>query len=132
MTTDLLIYGIGLVVVWFLAMKLRSVTARQELFLIASWLFYASWASWLIVILIFSSLMNYALGEWLKKKITAGRLWTGIIANLALLSVCKFLPMLSNVAPAGSPLILLKRILFPAGISFWTDRKSTRLNSSHL
>jgi alginate O-acetyltransferase complex protein AlgI len=120
MTVQLLTCGIGLIVVWMVAMKLRSVTARQELFLIASWLFYASWASWLIVILIFSSLMNYALGEWLKKKITAGRLWVGIIANLALLSVFKYLPMLSNVAPAGSPLFLLKRILFPAGISFWT------------
>ena len=85
---------------WFVAWKLRSVTARQTLYLIASYLFYFSWGSWLIVILIFSSLMNYALGEWLKKKITAGRLWAGLIANLALLSVFKYLPMLANIAPA--------------------------------
>ncbi len=120
MTTEFLIYGIAVVVMWFVAWKLRSVTARQALYLIASWLFYASWGSWLIVILVFSSLMNFALGEWLKKRITAGRLWTGLIANLALLSVFKYLPMVANIAPAGSPLLLLKRILFPVGISFWT------------
>jgi alginate O-acetyltransferase complex protein AlgI len=120
MTTTLLEYSIGVVVVWLVAMRLRSVTARQWLYLVASWLFYFSWGSWLIVVLLFSSLMNYALGEWLKKRITAERLWTGIILNLALLSIFKYLPLLGNVAPPGSPLLLLKRIIFPLGISFWT------------
>jgi alginate O-acetyltransferase complex protein AlgI len=120
MTIELLAYGIGVVVVWLVAMRLRSVTARESLYLVASWLFYLSWGSWLIVVLLFSSLMNYALGEWLKKHITAARLWTGIILNLALLSVFKYLPLMATFAPPGSPLLLLKRILFPAGISFWT------------
>lgn len=120
MTIELLEYGIGVVVVWLIAMRLRSVTARQVLYLIASWLFYYSWGGWLIVILIFSSLMNYALGEWLKKRITAGRLWTGIILNLVLLSTFKYLPLLGAVAPAGSPLAMLKRMIFPLGVSFWT------------
>jgi alginate O-acetyltransferase complex protein AlgI len=101
-------------------MRLRSVTARQVLYLVASYLFYISWGSWLIVILLFSSLMNYALGEWLKKRISEGRLWTGIILNLALLSVFKYLPLVGSVAPSGSPLSLLKRMIFPLGISFWT------------
>jgi alginate O-acetyltransferase complex protein AlgI len=120
MTTTLLEYSIGVVVVWLVAMRLRSVTARQWLYLVASWLFYFSWGSWLIVVLLFSSLMNYALGEWLKKRITAGRLWTGIILNLALLSVFKYLPLLGNVALPGSPLLILKRMVFPLGVSFWT------------
>jgi alginate O-acetyltransferase complex protein AlgI len=118
MTIELLGYGIGVVVVWLVAMRLRSVTTRQSLYLIASYLFYFSWGSWLIVVLLFSSLMNYALGEWLKKRITAGRLWTGIVFNLALLSVFKYLPLLGTVAPSGWP--LLKRMIFPLGISFWT------------
>jgi len=118
MTTELLGYGIGVVVVWLVAMRIRSVTARQLLYLVASWLFYFNWGSWLIVVLLFSSLMNYALGEWLKKRITAGRLWTGIVFNLALLSVFKYLPLLGTVAPSGWP--LLKRMIFPLGISFWT------------
>jgi D-alanyl-lipoteichoic acid acyltransferase DltB (MBOAT superfamily) len=120
MTTQLVAYGIGVVVVWLAAMRLRSAPARQALYLVASYLFYFSWGSWLIVVLLFSSLMNYALGEWLKKKIGAGRLWTGIVFNLALLSVFKYLPLLGSVAPSGSPLLLLKRIVFPIGISFWT------------
>jgi alginate O-acetyltransferase complex protein AlgI len=120
MTIDLLGYGIGVVVVWLAAMRLRSVTARQWLYLVASWLFYFSWGSWLIVVLIFSSLMNYALGEWLKKRITAGRLWTGLLLNLALLSVFKYLPSIGAAAPSGSPLALLQRMIFPIGISFWT------------
>ena len=70
MTTNLLGYGIGVLVVWLVAMRLRSVTARQSLYLVASYLFYFSWGSWLIVVLLFSSLVNYALGEWLKKRIT--------------------------------------------------------------
>src|SRR5271170_3261854 len=120
MTTELIGYGIGVVVVWLVAMRLRSVTARQWLYLVASWVFYFSWGSWLIGVLIFSSLMNYALGEWLKKKITAGRLWTGIIFNLVLLSVFKYLPLLGAVAPSDSPFALLKRMVFPLGVSFWT------------
>jgi alginate O-acetyltransferase complex protein AlgI len=118
--TEFVAYAIGIVMVWLVAMRLRSVTARQALYLVASYLFYYSWGSWLIAVLLFSSLMNYALGEWLKKRITAGRLWTGIIFNVALLSVFKYLPLLGAVAPSSSPLVLLKRILVPIGVSFWT------------
>lgn len=107
-------------VVWLLAMRLRSVTVRQWLYLVASWLFYFSWGSWLIVVLLFSSLMNFALGEWLRKRTSSGRLWTGIVLNLALLSLFKYLPLLGAAAPSDSPLSILKRLLFPLGISFWT------------
>jgi D-alanyl-lipoteichoic acid acyltransferase DltB (MBOAT superfamily) len=72
------------------------------------------------VVLLFSSLMNFALGEWLRKRTSSGRLWTGIILNLALLSVFKYLPLLGTVARSGSPLSMLKRMAFPLGISFWT------------
>jgi len=118
--TEFLGYGIGVVIVWLAAVRLRSIPARQTLYLVASYLFYISWGSWLIVILLFSSLMNYALGEWLKRRISEGRLWTGIILNLALLSVFKYLPLVGSIAPSGSPLALLKRMIFPLGISFWT------------
>jgi alginate O-acetyltransferase complex protein AlgI len=120
MTIEFFGYGIGVLVVWLVAMRLRSIAARQWLYLIASWLFYFSWGSWLIVVLLFSSLMNYALGEWLRKRTSSGRLWTGILFNVALLSVFKYLPLLGNVAPSTSPFSQLKRIVFPLGISFWT------------
>ena len=120
MTTQSLIYPICLAVVWLVATRLRSVTARQVLYLITSWLFYISWGSWLIIVLLFSSLMNYGLGEWLRKRITAGRLWTGILLNLVLLSVFKYLPSLGAIASSSSPLSFVQRIVFPLGISFWT------------
>jgi D-alanyl-lipoteichoic acid acyltransferase DltB (MBOAT superfamily) len=44
----------------------------------------------------------------------------GILFNLALLSFFKYLPLLGTVAHHGSPLLLVKRILFPVGASFWT------------
>lgn len=119
MIKEFLIYAACALLLWLLAMRV-GVKARQLLYLVASWLFYYSWGSWLIVILIFSSLMNYALGEWLKKKISSGRLWTGIILNLVLLSFFKYLPALGATAAAGSPLTMFKRIVFPLGISFWT------------
>jgi len=48
---------------WLVAMRIRSVTVRQALYLVASWLFYLTWGSWLIVVLLFSSVMNYALAS---------------------------------------------------------------------
>ena len=120
MIKELLAYGIGIVAVWLVAMRLRNVKARQALYLAASWLFYYSWGSWLIVILIFSSLMNYGLGQWLKKRISAGRLWVGILLNVALLSTFKYLPLLGTVASEHSPLAAFRRLAFPIGISFWT------------
>lgn len=72
MVKELLLYSVGVLIVWLIAMRLRSAKARQILYLVASWIFYYSWGGWLIVILIFSSLMNYGLGEWLKKKSLPG------------------------------------------------------------
>ena len=63
MMIELLEYGIAIAVMWLVAMRLRSTTGRQLLYLAASYVFYATWGSWLIVILLFSTLMNYALGQ---------------------------------------------------------------------
>jgi hypothetical protein len=71
MTTQLGIYAIGVIVVWLLAARLRSERARQLLYLIASYLFYASWATWFIVFLLFSSVVNYGwdrVGEMIRNR----------------------------------------------------------------
>jgi alginate O-acetyltransferase complex protein AlgI len=120
MTTRLLSYAVGLVILWLLAMRIRSTKARQWLYLLASYAFYASWGPWFLIVLLFSSLMNYGLGEWLKKRTSSGRLWTGILLNVALLSTFKYLPLMGTVAGAGSPLAFLKHIVLPMGVSFWT------------
>lgn len=93
---------------------------RQALYLAASYAFYFSWARWFIVVLLFSSLMNYALGEWLKRRITAGRLWVGIVLNILLLSTFKYLPLLGGAVSADSSLAVVKHIALPLGVSFWT------------
>jgi alginate O-acetyltransferase complex protein AlgI len=111
-------YALGLLIVWVIAMRLRSAKARQILYLIASWIFYYTWGGWMIVILIFSSLVNYALGEWLKKNISSLRLWLGVAFNLALLATFKYLPLLALIP--NSPFSMLKRMIFPIGVSFWT------------
>lgn len=120
MTTEFLRYAVGAAVVWLIAMRLRPVVARQALYFIFSLIFYFSWGQWLILVLLFSSVMNYILGEWLKRRITEMRLWTGILLNLVLLSTFKYLPLLSLVVPASSPLAALRRMIFPLGVSFWT------------
>ena len=64
--------------------------------------------------------MNYALGQWLKSNITSRRLWTSVGINLVFLSVFKYLPALGAAVPAGSTLSLLRRMVFPIGVSYWT------------
>ena len=113
-------YAFGIALLWVIAMRLRSVVARQVLYLAASYVFYASWARWFIIVLLFSSGMNYALGQWLKKRTSAGRLWVGIALNLVLLSTFKYLPLLGAGAAPSSPFSLVRHIALPLGISFWT------------
>lgn len=120
MSTELLVYAISLLVMWVVAMRLRSASAHQRLYLITSLLFYYSWAGWLIVFLLFSALMNYALGQWLKRNITSQRLWTAVGVNLVFLGIFKYLPLLGLAPAAGSTLSILRRMVFPIGISFWT------------
>jgi alginate O-acetyltransferase complex protein AlgI len=114
------VYAVGVALLWMVALRVRSVVARQVLYLLASYVFYASWARWFIIVLLVSSGMNYALGQWLKKRTSAGRLWVGILLNVALLSTFKYLPLLGAGASAGSPFLLLRRIALPLGVSFWT------------
>jgi hypothetical protein len=52
MTTKYIAYVIGIVVLWCLAMRSRSVKTRQVMYLVASYLFYLTWGSWLIVVLL--------------------------------------------------------------------------------
>ena len=120
MSLQLIIGAAGLFLLWIVAMRLRSRRARQVLYLISSYIFYASWASWLLVVLLFSSGVNYALGEWLKKRTSAARLWTGIAFNLVLLSFFKYLPLAGSRLFGVWHLHWVSGITLPLGISFWT------------
>jgi alginate O-acetyltransferase complex protein AlgI len=116
-----LLYVAGLVLSWLAAARARPTLAKQTLLLLLSYLLYASWGAWFLGTLIGSSLLNYALGSYIRRKPTAGRLWVGILLNVALLSLYKYLPPLAGALAADSDISRdLALLLQPAGLSFWT------------
>jgi alginate O-acetyltransferase complex protein AlgI len=120
-----MIQTVGLTCVVLLLMvvgcRLPSIKGRQLLLLAASYLFYVNWGIGFLSILIISSLMNYACGWALRRKVTAPRLWIGIALNLLPLAFFKYLPGFLELGPAGSwQYDLGRQIIMPLGMSFWT------------
>lgn len=118
MTVQSLTYLCFLPIVWAIALPLRDCKKRQALLLLASYVFYGSWGWSFLLILLFSSLLNYGLGAMLRRRPTLGRLWLGIGLNVLLLALFKYLPPLGN-GPLGTGGIL-EQLIMPVGISFWT------------
>ena len=101
--------------------RLPSVKARQVLFLAASYLLYATSGMGFLLMLVISSLLNFACGSALRRKATAPRLWLGIAVNLLPLAFFKYLPALLELEPGGSwQYELGRQIIMPIGMSFWT------------
>jgi alginate O-acetyltransferase complex protein AlgI len=119
MTVTSLSYLLFVPIIWLFAWPLRSAKARQILFLVASYVFYASWGGSFLLILIASSLLNYSLGIRIRRSPTLGRLWFGIALNLLLLALFKYLPSAHPGIASGS-FSFLHDIAMPVGISFWT------------
>ena len=116
-----LFYVAGLIISWLVATRARPTGLKQTLLLLLSYLLYASWGIWFLGTLIGSSLLNYALGSYIRRKPTAGRLWVGVLLNLALLSLYKYLPPLAGAVAADSQISKdLALLLQPVGLSFWT------------
>ena len=121
MTLQSLSYFVALAVLWLLALPLRNPRRRQLLLLAASYLFYATWGLSFLALLVASSLMNYAWGRVLRRRLTPGCLWTGIALNALLLGFFKYLPPLASALTAAPELDhMLRSIVMPVGISFWT------------
>lgn len=121
MTVQSLSYLVFIMIVWLLALGLRSVKARQMLLLIASYLFYATWGISFLAVLVASSLMNYMLGAMMRRTPTARRLWIGIVLNVLLIAVFKYIPSIVGTSAQGSTTFdIFHRIIMPVGISFWT------------
>jgi alginate O-acetyltransferase complex protein AlgI len=117
--------------------KARSHRFRQAILLIASFGLYFSWLPWsdpssepwfgriwfgriwLPVVLVGSIVMNFLLGKWLRRRPIAAILAIGILLNLALLSVFKYLPAAAVSLPFSS-LQSFAHLAMPLGISFWT------------
>ncbi len=118
MAVTSLSYLLFVVLLWVLAVMLRGAKSRQVLLLIASYLFYASWGITFLAILITSSVLNFGLGQLLRKRPTLANLWLGIGVNVLILAVFKYIPPLVVGAPANSG--VLTQLIMPVGISFWT------------
>src|ERR1017187_6768947 len=99
--------------------KFRSPKVRQSALLVASSALYLSWGLWFGAVLLASIVMNYLLGEWIRRRPSAPALSTGILLNLLLLSVFKYLPGITFTLPLSS-LHKFGHLALPLGISFWT------------
>ena len=119
-THEIFLYASGLLLLRVLVSLFNSAKPRQCLLLSASYLFYLTWGLWFLPVLIFSSIVNFALGEFLRRRPTAARLWTGLTFNLLLLSFFKYLPLAAGGAAHFGGVPWLSRIALPLGISFWT------------
>src|ERR1039457_6886655 len=114
-----ILYVLAFLVCAAIFAKVRSRAIRQAVLLIASYALYLSWTSWFVAVLFTSTLMNYFVGEWLRRKRSALVLWTGVLLNLALLSTFKYLPEVAVHIPFSS-LQRLAHLALPLGVSFWT------------
>jgi alginate O-acetyltransferase complex protein AlgI len=92
---------------------------RQPILLIGSYVLYLSWGVWFAGVLLGSTVMNFWLGEWLRRKPTRLALTFGIVLNLALLGSFKYLPEIAVNIPLSS-LQKFTHLALPLGISFWT------------
>ena len=99
--------------------KVRSRGVRQSILLIGSYLLYLSWGFWFAAVLLTSTVMNFLLGEWLRRRPTRFALTAGILLNLALLGSFKYLPEVAVNVPVPS-LQRFAHLALPLGISFWT------------
>ncbi len=99
--------------------QVRSRPGRQATLLIASYALYLSWGAWFAAVLLTSTVMNYVVGESLRRKRSGLALSIGILLNLALLGAFKYLPEAAVHLPFSS-LQSFAHLAMPLGISFWT------------
>lgn len=114
-----LLYIFVFLVEFLIFAKVRSRTARQMALLAGSYVLYFTWEPWFAAVLVASTVMNYLLGEWLRRTAAAWVLSIGVLLNLALLATFKYLPELAGNEPASS-LHAFSKLALPLGISFWT------------
>jgi len=99
--------------------KVRSRGLRQAVLLLASYTLYLTWGLWFAAVLLTSTVVNFLVGEWLRRKPTGLVLSTGIFLNLVLLGSFKYLPEIAVAVPLSS-LQRFSHLALPLGISFWT------------
>ncbi len=96
-----------------------SRTVRQTFLLLASFALYLTWVPWLAAVLVTSIVVNFLIGKWLRRNPSWLPLSVGIVFNLGLLSVFKYVPELAAHIHITS-LQSFSNLALPLGISFWT------------
>jgi alginate O-acetyltransferase complex protein AlgI len=114
-------FFVGIPLLWLIARQARSARWRQILFLAASYLFYSTFGLPALAILLASTLFNFVWGSVIRRRPTTAMLWIGIVANVALLSVFKYLPQVAGQLDPSFPWASrVAHLALPIGISFWT------------
>ncbi len=112
-------YALVFVVCAVVMATVRSRLVRQATLLAASCALYIAWGAWFAAVLLVSTIMNYLVGEWLRRKPTGLALTVGVLLNLTLLGTFKYLPEAAVRLPFAS-LQAFAHLAMPLGISFWT------------
>jgi alginate O-acetyltransferase complex protein AlgI len=118
------LFHISCYVLLFLACVLvfttiRSRRVRQTILLVSSFALYLTWTPWFAAVLAASIIVNFLIGKWLQRNPHWVPLSAGIVFNLALLSVFKYVPELAAHVASGT-LRGFADLALPLGISFWT------------
>ena len=113
------LYGIAFLLCLTVVASVRSSRIRQLTLLLASCGLYLTWARWFFTVLIISTVMNFLLGRALRRKQAGVLLATGVVLNLILLGIFKYLPAAAVAMPFSS-LQRFAHLALPLGISFWT------------
>jgi len=112
-------YAVTFLLCGIVQAKARSRTLRQAVLLIASLGLYLTWTPWFAAVLLVSAGMNFLVGAWLRRRSSWLPLSVGVVLNLALLGVFKYLPELATGSDS-STLQNFSHLALPLGISFWT------------
>src|SRR5919108_3368095 len=134
MTTSAALTVVAVLLIWAVAWCSRHVRTRQALLLLVSYLFYSTFGWGFLLVLIASSIMNFAVGSALRRRLSVRLLWLGIALNVLLLAIFKYLPPIVDAyAPASwIAAFAMRYVVMPIGISFWTFQALSYLIDTYL
>ena len=130
MTFDSLTFIVFLALVFVGYWSIRSWTARKALLLLSSYVFYAAWNPFFVLLLVATTGFDWFAARWMDRIETHSRrkliLAASITTNLSALGFFKYAQFLSDTAVQLLQLVgvdfkpITLGILLPVGISFYT------------
>lgn len=121
---------------YFLISKYTNYTMAKVFLVFASLFFYGYWKPVYLYLLLSSIIINYLIASFIQRQrsrtISQWGLIFGIIFNIALLAYFKYANFfIDNVNAAVDTHIMLKKIILPLGISFFTFTQIAFLVGNH-